>query len=651
MRLAEYRPPLKRESRATHEGIQSILSGLNNAQRRAAEFDGAHALVLAGAGCGKTKTIEARIKHLISMGVRPHEIAVLTFTNRAAEEIFSRVEHSLGGRARGIQASTMHALCIKQIRRFPNEFGCEGFSVIDRDDQLDIFKALLGKRGKEAKEHLPTAAQLADIYSFGRNTRCLPTPAIENEDVALLRSKDHIIAICREYKAHKQRRRYLDYDDILEIVGNRLNENQNVRRAVCKQFKHVLVDEFQDTNPLQWHLLAPFLEYSSLFCVGDDAQSIYGFRGADFKNVHRFEELVHDATILRLNENYRSTQEILDVSNWLLEQSSIDYNKRLIAARGAGCKPRLLNFPDDWCEARWIASDIAYRQQMGSAWRDHMVLVRTAFSARPIEACLVELGIPYVFIGGAKLLETAHVKDLMAALRIVANPQDEIAWMRFLRLWPGIGQAKAASIVGRALGTLSLDAALRVVGGSCPNAHGVLRALIGMRDDPAGAVRVAVERLSRVLEANFKKDWALRQQDFFLVEKLAQKSSSVSTFIENYLLDPLGVSEVRRGSGEDTVSLITVHSGKGSERKVCYVANVSLGAFPSTRAASHADRIEEERRVLYVALTRSQDELIITRKQHASNFGAASSNGYRGVATEAYFLKNIPKHLVDEEFL
>ena len=651
MRLAEYRPPLKREMRAAQEGIPSILSGLNNAQRRAAEFDGAHALVLAGAGCGKTKTIEARIKHLISMGVRPHEIAVLTFTNRAAEEIFSRVEHSLGGRARGIQASTMHALCIKQIRRFPNEFGCEGFSVIDRDDQLDIFKALLGKRGKEAKEHLPTAAQLADIYSFGRNTRCLPTPAIENEDVALLRSKDHIIAICREYKAHKQRRRYLDYDDILEIVGNRLNENQNVRRAVCKQFKHVLVDEFQDTNPLQWHLLAPFLEYSSLFCVGDDAQSIYGFRGADFKNVHRFEELVHDATILRLNENYRSTQEILDVSNWLLEQSDIDYNKRLIAARGAGCKPRLLNFPDDWCEARWIASDIAYRQQMGSAWRDHMVLVRTAFSARPIEACLVELGIPYVFIGGAKLLETAHVKDLMAALRIVANPQDEIAWMRFLRLWPGIGQAKAASIVGRALGTLSLDAALRVVGGSCPNAHGVLRALIGMRDDPAGAVRVAVERLSRVLEANFKKDWALRQQDFFLVEKLAQKSSSVSTFIENYLLDPLGVSEVRRGSGEDTVSLITVHSGKGSERKVCYVANVSLGAFPSTRAASHADRIEEERRVLYVALTRSQDELIITRKQHASNFGAASSNGYRGVATEAYFLKNIPKHLVDEEFL
>lgn len=651
MRLAEYRPPLKREMRAAQEGIPSILSGLNNAQRRAAEFDGAHALVLAGAGCGKTKTIEARVKHLISMGVRPHEIAVLTFTNRAAEEIFSRVEHSLGGRARGIQSSTMHALCIKQIRRFPNEFGCEGFSVIDRDDQLDIFKALLGKRGKEAKEHLPTAAQLADIYSFGRNTRCSPTPAIENEDVALLRSKDHIIAICREYKAHKQRRRYLDYDDILEIVGNRLNENQNVRRAVCKQFKHVLVDEFQDTNPLQWHLLAPFLEYSSLFCVGDDAQSIYGFRGADFKNVHRFEELVHDATILRLNENYRSTQEILDVSNWLLEQSDIDYNKRLVAARGAGCKPRLLNFSDDWGEARWIASDIAYRQQMGSAWRDHMVLVRTAFLARPIEACLVELGIPYVFIGGAKLLETAHVKDLMAALRIVANPQDEIAWMRFLRLWPGIGQAKAASIVGRALGTLSLDAALRVVGDACPNAHGVLRALIGIRDDPAGAVRVAVERLSQVLEANFKKDWALRRQDFFLVEKLAQKSSSISAFIENYLLDPLGVSEVRRGSGEDTVSLITVHSGKGSERKVCYVANVSPGAFPSTRAASHADRIEEERRVLYVALTRAQDELIITRKQDASNFGAASPNGYRGAATEAYFLKNIPKHLVDEEFL
>lgn len=623
--------------------------GLNEAQRQAAEYSGKHALVLAGAGCGKTATIEARCNFLISTGVPPDQIVVLAFTRRAADEIVKRVEARLGSRAKGLQASTMHAFCIKLIRRYPHAFGCNGFTVIDRDDQVDLFKALLGAYNKEVKEKLPKAAQLADIYSFGRNTRCSPPAAIENEDVSFLPSKGHIVTICREYRALKQRRLYLDYDDILEIVGKHLNDDENVRNSVCRHFKHVLVDEFQDTNPLQWYLLTPFLDHASLFCVGDDAQSIYGFRGADFNNVHRFKDRVPNAAVLRLNENYRSTQEILDVSNWLLQQSDIAYNKRLIASRGNGHKPRLLNFKDDWHEGSWIASDITERHRQGGAWRDHMILVRTAFSGRAIESRLVELGVPYVFVGGTKLLETAHVKDLMAPLRIVANPEDEIAWMRFLRLWPGIGPAKAATIVGRVLGKLNLEAALRAVGESCPSARRVLQALMGSHEDPAGAVRLAVELLSPALEASYKKDWEQRHRDFVLVERLAQKSSSISAFIESYLLDPIEASEVRRGSSEDVVLLITVHSGKGSERKVCYVANVSPGAYPSARAAGDANNIEEERRVLYVALTRPEDELIITRRQEANGFRATAMNAQQGTATKAYFLKDIPRYLVDEE--
>lgn len=627
-------------------------SDLNLAQRRAAMADDGHALVLAGAGCGKTKTIDARCNHLISEGVPAHQIYVLAFTRRSAEEIVARVEASLGSRGKGLQASTFHAFCMKMIRHHPSAFGCYRFSVIDREDQVDIFKALLGRTSKTTTVIMPTAAQLVDIYSFGRNTRCTPTTAIENEDAALLPAKKHIIAICRQYRDRKQQRKYLDYDDILEVVGTRLHEDAGVRKSVCSQFKHILVDEFQDTNPLQWHLLTPFLEFANLFCVGDDAQSIYGFRGADFNNVHRFKERVPDSTTLKLNKNYRSTQEILDVSNWLLAQSSIDYDKRLVAARGSGHKPRLLNFAGDWQEANWIAADIAARHRKGRTWSDHMILVRTAYTARAVEACLIERNIPYIFIGGTKLLETAHVKDLLSPLRIIANPADEIAWTRYLRLWPGIGRVKAAAIVERVLGKTTIEDAMEAIGASSPNARATLQQILAADEPPARAVRVAVELLSKTLEAQYKKDWDQRRLDFPLVEKLAQKHTSIMAFIEHYLLDPMNASETRQSSNGDVVFLITVHSAKGAERKVCYVMNVSPGAYPSSRAMGSGDQIEEERRVLYVALTRPQDELIITRKLLPS-FGIvnAASEGDQVAVADAYFLKNFPDDLADEEFL
>jgi len=277
---------------------------------------------------------------------------------------------------------------------------------------------------------------------------------------------------------------------------------------------------------------------------------------------------------------------------------------------------------------------------------------RTAYSARAIEACLVEQNIPYVFIGGTKLLETAHVKDLMAALRIVANPEDEIAWMRFLRLWPGIGQAKASAIVERVLGKASLVEALRAIGTSSPEARGVLQALLAVQNDPAHAVLVAVERLSKSLEANYKKDWEQRRQDFTLVEKLAQKHQTILSFIESYLLDPMDATEIRRGSSGDVVFLITVHSGKGSERKVCYVANVSAGAYPAQRSMGSEQSIEEERRVLYVALTRAQDELIITRTTISDPCAAKfyANGGSSGIAN-SYFLNGLPRNIVNEEYL
>jgi DNA helicase II / ATP-dependent DNA helicase PcrA len=628
---------------------------LNAAQHRAVTFDGGHALILAGAGCGKTKTIIARCQHLISQGVPAHQIYVLTFTRRSAAEIIARVESSLGNRGKDLQASTFHTFCMAMIRRFPKAFGCKGFSVIDRDDQVDLFKAIRGRDGSAKGGNLPKATKIADIYSFARNTRCPLSVAIEKEDVNFLPSKARIADICRGYEERKRQRKYLDYDDILDVVGTRLQQDSTIRHALCSQYKHILVDEFQDTNPLQWHLLSPFLEYSNLFCVGDDAQSIYGFRGADFKNVHHFKDRVPSSTTLRLEQNYRSTQEILDVANWLLAQSSINYDKHLIAVRGSGQKPRLLNFTTDWQEAHWIATDIAERHDEGAAWNDHMILVRSAFAARPVEACLIERNIPYKFIGGTKLFQTAHVKDLLSSLRIVANPEDEIAWVRYLRLWPGIGEIKANTIVERVLGKTSFEDALEAIGddsASSQSASTTLRKIFTVPEGPAEAVRVAVRLLSAILEENYKSDWDRRARDFPLVEKLAQTHTSILSFIEQYLLDPVSGSVILQDSNDDVVTLITVHSAKGTESKVCYAINVSPGAYPSSRSLISKDEIEEERRVLYVALTRAKNELIISRRV-LSTFGYVAGGGENGEieAADAYFLNNIPENLADLEIL
>lgn len=639
------------ESTDVQESLKpTILTGLNDEQRLAVEFVGGHALVLAGAGTGKTKTIEARVQFLLAMGVPPHQIVVLTFTRRSADEIIKRIEASQGSRAEGIQASTMHAFCVQLIRNFPNAFGCYRFSVLDRDDQIELFRTLLKRYRKTCAARMPTAAQMVSIYSFSRNTRCSPAEAIENEDVMFLQSEEHIFAVGCQYRELKQQRKYLDYDDILHVVATRLNNDEEVRSAVCSQFKHILVDEFQDTNLLQWHLLTPFVEFASLFCVGDVAQSIYGFRGAHYDNVNYFKERVPNLTTLNLNENFRSKQEILDVPNCLLERSTINYDKHLVAARGHGPKPRLLKFYSEWKEGNWIATDIAVRHANGDAWKEHMVLVRTARSARALETCLVERNIPYVFIGGTSLLETAHVKDLLSPLRILANPEDELAWIRYLRLWPGIGQAKAAKIVERVLERATLEEAMNAMGDSSPNARATLQQILAVQNAPSDAVRVAVELLSTTLQANFKKDWELRKLDFPLVEKLAKKHSSIQSFIDCYLLDPIDASEIRQSSNGDVVHLITVHSAKGAQCKVCYVLNVSPGAYPSSRAMGSLEKIEEERRVLYVALTRAEDELIITKKPLSSLGIVNAVSSIDPDAMEgAYFLKNFPGKYFDEE--
>ena len=632
--------------------LANLINELNPQQKQAATTETKHSLVLAGAGCGKTKTIVARAAYLIDQGVPANQIQILTFTRRSASEIVARVELALGDQAKGLRASTFHTFCMYLLRRVPKAFGLEQFSIIDRDDQLMLFRLIRGKDDKKNPNALPKPQQLCDLYSFARNTRQKLSLALEKQLPEFLEYKDQIAEIMKEYESRKRTRYFLDYDDILAVVASGLAQSEGLTDYVAGLCQHMLVDEMQDTNPLQWAILEPLKDKTSLFCVGDDAQSIYGFRGADFENIHHFKDRVPDAEIFKLEKNYRSTQEILDLSNWLLDQSEIHYDKKLEAYRGDGIKPKMHVFPNEFDEAKWIAIDIKERHLLeAAAWNDHMVLVRSAFAARHIEAAFIQANVPYRFIGGMKLLETAHVKDLLSLLRVIANPMDDIAWMRFLTLWNGVGDVGASKLAQQLLLESDLDKLfekLEKFGRIPDNTLLIMKQMSVLKTEVEACVKLGVEAILNQLEENYaKKDWHKRVGDFDLVKQLASKHSQLSEFLEEYVLDPVSISEIERQSQDDVVTLITIHSAKGTEQKVCYVANVSAGQYPHAHAQGNFDEVEEERRVLYVALTRAQNELILT-KQNLS-FWAHTQTDEKGRKVESYFLNDLTRNLCTTE--
>ncbi|ENV61198.1 ATP-dependent DNA helicase PcrA [Acinetobacter sp. C15] len=627
--------------------FDQLMGELNPQQHAAATTHAQHCLVLAGAGCGKTKTIVARAAYLIEQGVPANQIQILTFTRRSASEIVARVELALGEQAKGLRASTFHTFCMYLLRRVPKAFGLEQFSIIDRDDQLMMFRLIRGKDDKKNPNQLPKPQELCDLYSFARNTRQKLSDALEKQHPEYLAFKDQIAKIMQEYETRKRARSFLDYDDILAIVASALDQSEGLVDYVASICKHMLVDEMQDTNPLQWALLEPLKDQVCLFCVGDDAQSIYGFRGADFENIHRFNERVPNAQVFKLEKNYRSTQEILDLSNWLLDQSEIQYDKRLDAYRGEGVKPRMHIFPNEFDEAKWIAIDIKERHYLqGHNWSDHMVLVRSSFAARHIEAACIAANVPYRFIGGMKLLETAHVKDLLSLLRVIANPLDDIAWMRFLTLWNGVGDVGASRLAQQLLLQPEFELIfnqLEQFGRIPVETLLMMKQMMVLKQEVQACVSLGIQAIEAQLAENYKKDWNRRQGDFELVKQLASKHGQLSEFLEEYVLDPVSISEIERQSDTDVVTLITIHSAKGTEQKVCYVANVTAGQYPHARAQGDFDAVEEERRVLYVALTRAQNELILTKQN--LNLWARDVVDEQGRKVESYFLNDLTRNL------
>ena len=626
--------------------LAKLIDELNPQQKRAATATAQNCLVLAGAGCGKTKTIVARAAYLIDQGLPAQQVQILTFTRRAASEIVTRVEQHMGAQAKGLRASTFHTFCMYLLRRNPKAFGLTQFSIIDRDDQLLMFRLL---RGKDKGNVLPKAAELCDLYSYARNTQTKLSDALVEQLPQAIEYKTQIAELMKAYEQRKQERNFLDYDDILAIVAVHLQSSPELVNWVTGFCSALLVDEMQDTNPLQWALLQPLIGKVKLFCVGDDAQSIYGFRGADFENIHHFKERVPDAEVLTLEVNYRSTQGILDLSNWLLGQSPIEYGKHLQAYRGQGLKPQLHILSNEFEEANWIVQDLNQRHLQGAAWAEHMVLLRSGFSGRYLEGALIAANIPYRFIGGVKLLESAHVKDVLSLLRVSVNPQDDLAWMRFLTLWDGVGDVGASKLAQELIQLPDIEARCQRLErhGKVPQqAILILMQLDVLQQHVEACIGLALDALNEQLENNYKtKDWSRRVKDFDLVKQLARKHSSLGEFLEEYVLDPISVSEIDKTPDQDLVTLITIHSAKGAEQKVCYVPHVSPTQYPHARAQGDFDDVEEERRVLYVALTRAENELILTKQ----NLSLWSHDQYDelGRKIESYFLNDLPQDLVD----
>ena len=622
-----------------------FIKQLNQSQQFAVTYPLEHILVLAGAGCGKTKTIISRAAWLVSQNIAPNRIQILTFTKKAASEIVERVNNCLEQSLYGLNASTFHRWCVDILKSAPEIFGYKNFSIIDRDEQLQLFKKIRTEMKISKEIRFPKNAKILDTYSYARNTRKSLSQVMQIQLSDFLSSQDRIAEIMKKYEIEKRNKNYLDYDDILDIVATAINQNEEVCKWLGSKYDCILVDEMQDTNPLQWELLEPLSKYAKLFCVGDDAQSIYGFRGADFENIHSFQNRIPDSVIIKLEDNYRSTQEILDVSNWLLKSSPIKYNKELKAVKGKGIKPELHSFLDSFDEASWIAKDLLSRYKKDKLWMNKLVLVRSAYSGRNIEVECLKKSIPYIFIGGQKLMESAHIRDLLSLLRIVANYKDDLAWFRFLTLFPGVGEVTANKIIQQITSckrqTEVLDLLNNIIQESCGLKE--IYKNLSETDSLEESIDIALDFLDEILLFKYgKNEWQARKSDFTFLKQLSSQFKSINELIEEFLLNPIFSSQ--NNEKKDNLIISTVHSAKGTEADIVYVSDVSIGKYPSMRDTSIEDR-EEERRVLYVAMTRAKKELILSRSNFESEWIDDDALYY--LHTQ-YFLNDLPEGLVKE---
>jgi DNA helicase-2/ATP-dependent DNA helicase PcrA len=620
----------------------NAFDALNPQQRRAATFGtpvpekGVSAgpmLILAGAGTGKTNTLAHRTAHLVLNGTDPSRILMLTFTRRASQEMIKRAQGVVAevmsdrGKAgdrsvasRLLWAGTFHSVGSRILRLYAKHLGLDpNFTVLDRGDAADLMDVVrheLGFSGKDKR--FPRKDACLAIYSYRVNTRLSLKQTLEEQYPWCREWEADLTRLYREYVGRKQKNRVLDFDDLL-LYWHVMMQNPALAQSLSKNFDHVLVDEYQDTSSLQGeivHALKP--DGKGITVVGDDAQAIYSFRAAAVENILGFAERYKPkADIIVLAQNYRSTQQILDSANALMSDGARQHRKTLLGMRQSAQKPFYVALDDAQAQAEYITSKILHTREIGGSLKRHAILFRSSHHSDVLEVELTKKNIPFVKYGGLKFLEAAHVKDMLSVLRWADNPRNSVAGFRVLKLLPGIGpaQAKQALELFEAQGYQAKSLASFDAPQPVKMDWKRFCALYEKLADPTtpwpGQVGLVRDWYKPQLERIYDAGWT-RMGDLEQLDQLSVQHQNRERFLTELTLDPpVASSDQSAGAtkDEDYVILSTIHSAKGQEWDNVYVLNVSDGNFPSEFSTGNPEMIEEERRLLYVAMTRARNEL------------------------------------------
>jgi len=637
-------------------------------------------LVIAGAGSGKTRTLTYRVAYLLENGVDPRNILLLTFTNKAARQMLDRVANLLPVDSSGLWGGTFHSVGNRMLRRHGSALGySSGFTIMDREDQKDLLNSVVAGAGIDPKEmRFPKGDVLADIFSFVVNTERSLEELLAEKFPYFLPLLEQITDVHARYELRKKSTNSLDFDDLLEKTLRMLKEHEEIAAFYRRQFQFILVDEYQDTNKIQADfidLLAA--EHQNVMVVGDDAQSIYSWRGANFQNILAFPQRYPNAQVFKIELNYRSVPEILRVANAAISANVQQFRKNLSATRPTNsARPALVPLNDGGEQARFIAQRVLELRDEGVELNEIAVLYRAHYHAVELQLELSRRGIPYQITSGIRFFEQAHIKDVAAFIRFVANPRDEVAFKRMVRLLPGIGGKSAENlwqgwekVVARSADSGSNGDPAKPLGVTHPDynfgekllclsvsarAKKSWQQLADTLDEiaPNGKPGQPTEMIMSIVEAiyddyakaNFA-NYELRKEDLSQLAGFARQFKDANEFLSQLALISNVDAEPAVNQPDDTeaVNLSSVHQAKGLEFHSVFVIWLTDGMFPSTRSLETREAIEEERRLFYVAITRAKDELYLTYPQMRLNAGYGDM-----FQRPSRFLKEIPSALVED---
>ena len=622
---------------------------LNPAQYQAVTTLEGPVLVIAGAGSGKTRTLVYRLAYLVEQGVDPGAILLLTFTRKASREMLTRAVNLLNQPLGQVMGGTFHGVCYLWLRQYGERLGYpKGFTVMDRADQGDLLNLLKERLGlKKLSGPFPRKETMAEILGAVVNKDLSLDHLLTRDYPQFLEQRDHLAQLSAAYQDEKRRHGLLDYDDLL-LEGRRLlTEHEDVRRHLSRRFQFLMVDEYQDTNRLQAELVQ-LLAYShkNVMAVGDDSQSIYSFRGANFRNIMDFPNLFPGTRLIKLEENYRSTQPILDLANAIIAGARDKYTKCLFTRRADGLRPRLFRTATENEQSKLVVAQVQALQEEGTPLNKIAVLIRAGYHSFDLEIELVRASIPFMKFGGFKFMESAHIKDLLAHLRVVANPRDTMSWNRALLLVPGVGRQTCNRFNSQVQGGFDLAAAVKWLRSQRRPPELKNLAELMERLDAPGQTLISRMNLALAYYEPLAKtrydDYLKRLKDLEHLLNITARYQELQTFLNDLTLEPPSSLADVVTPTQDYLTLSTVHSAKGLEWDAVLIIWAAEGRFSGLYSQEGDEEMEEERRLMYVAATRARNYLAVIFPSigYSRQFGMTVNSPSR-------FIAEIPRTLLE----